>query len=500
MLSRRIVPCLDVKDGRVVKGVRFLALRDAGDPAELGRAYALEGADELVFLDISATPEARRTAVGLAERVAREAFIPFTVGGGLRTVEEMRAVLHAGADRVAVNTAAVRDPGLIGRAAERFGSQAVVVAIDAYRERDGWRVRVRSGTEEAGLDAVEWAARAAELGAGEILLTSIDRDGTRAGYDLELLRAVCRTVPVPVIASGGAGAPEHFARAFDSGAAAALAASLFHFGELRIPDLKRWLLERSHPIRPFAPEGAPTLSPQAEREVQPDGELRPAVVQAPDGRVVMLAYMDRAALERTIRTGRVTFYSRSRRRLWTKGETSGHWLEVRSVRSDCDGDALLVVARPHGPTCHTGTATCFEAGETLLPAARQEPAAAHEGETAVAHAGETPAAPTELRDLAEALAGLWAVIARRDRERPEDSYTTRLLEAGVPRIAQKLGEEAVEAALAAVGRPERLPAESADLLYHLLVLWKAAGTRPQRIARELRRRRAAGEEGEREPE
>jgi cyclase len=212
-----------VTRGRVVKGVRFEGLRDAGDPVELGRLYAREGADELLFLDISATREARRTAVALAEAVASELFIPFTVGGGLRSVSEMREVLHAGADKVAVNTEAVRRPELITEAAESFGTQAVVVAIDAFRSGSGWRVRVRAGTEETPLDAVAWALRAAELGAGEILLTSIDRDGTRDGYDLELVAAVCDAVRVPVIASGGAGRPEHFAGAFEAGAGAALA-------------------------------------------------------------------------------------------------------------------------------------------------------------------------------------------------------------------------------------------------------------------------------------
>ncbi|HKK27527.1 MAG TPA: imidazole glycerol phosphate synthase subunit HisF [Gemmatimonadota bacterium] len=274
MLTRRIIPCLDVDDGRVVKGVRFRGLRDAGDPAELAALYAGEGADELVFLDISATPERRATAVPLAERVARELSIPFTVGGGLRTLEDVRAVLHAGADRVALNTAAVREPGLVRRAAELFGSQAVVVAVDARRtggddagprrrdatgagapRRDApgpgpWTVRVRSGTREAGLDAVEWCRRAAGLGAGEILLTSMDRDGTKEGYDVELIAAVAGAVTVPVVASGGAGRPEDFLEAFEAGADAALAASLFHFGELRIPELKAWLAERGVPVRP----------------------------------------------------------------------------------------------------------------------------------------------------------------------------------------------------------------------------------------------------------
>ena len=276
-VAPRVVPCLDVRNGRVVKGVRFEGLRDAGDPAGLGAAYARQGADELVFLDISATPEERATAVELAERVARRLFVPFTVGGGLSRVEGMRSVLHAGADRVSINTAAVREPSLIARGARRFGSQAVVVAIDAHR-RDpgdpgaGWGVKVSGGRVETDLDAVTWAARAAELGAGEILLTSIDRDGTGDGYDLELVRAVCDAVDVPVIASGGAGAARHFVQAFRAGASAALAASLFHFGELPVPELKDRLRRAGLPVRP-PEEGWPWDEP-AGSDPSDDTELR----------------------------------------------------------------------------------------------------------------------------------------------------------------------------------------------------------------------------------
>ena len=276
-MAPRVVPCLDVRDGRVVKGVRFEGLRDAGDPAELGALYARQGADELVFLDISATPEDRGTAVRLAEEVARRLFVPFTVGGGLRSVEAMREVLHAGADKVSVNTAAVRRPPLITEAARRFGSQAVVVAVDAYR-RDpedpgaGWGVRVSGGREETDRDAVAWSARAAGLGAGEILLTSIDRDGTKDGYDLELVRAVCDAVDVPVVASGGAGTAEHFVQAFRAGAGAALAASLFHFDELPLPELKERLRRAGLPVRPpddpWPWEEAPGAGPRTDTETR----------------------------------------------------------------------------------------------------------------------------------------------------------------------------------------------------------------------------------------
>ena len=233
MLRRRVIPCLDVAGGRVVKGTRFVDLVDSGDPPELAERYANEGADELVFLDIAAAPEGRRTLLEIVERTARRAFIPLTVGGGVRSVADMRAVLRAGADKVSLNTAAVADPGLITRCARRFGSQAVVVAIDARRRSavggDGWEVVVRGGRDATGRDAVGWALEAVARGAGELLVTSIDRDGTRSGYDTELLRAISARVPVPVIASGGAAGPADFVAAVrDGGADAVLAASIFH--------------------------------------------------------------------------------------------------------------------------------------------------------------------------------------------------------------------------------------------------------------------------------
>ncbi|MEK7328437.1 MAG: imidazole glycerol phosphate synthase subunit HisF [Chloroflexota bacterium] len=255
MLAKRIIPCLDVKDGRVVKGVNFVGLRDAGDPVEQARAYDAEGADELVFLDISATPEGRATVAPMVRRVADEVFLPLTVGGGIRAVDDMRAILLAGADKVSINSAAVKTPELITAGAEKFGSQCVVVAIDAKREENlnfqnptrsvqnpTWEVYVSGGRVPTGLDAVEWARRVVELGAGEILLTSIDADGTKNGYDLALTRAVAEAVSVPVIASGGAGRLEHFADALTTGGAeAALAASLFHDKVLSVGEVKSYL-------------------------------------------------------------------------------------------------------------------------------------------------------------------------------------------------------------------------------------------------------------------
>lgn len=250
MLTRRIIPCLDVDGGVVVKGVRFQGLREAGDPVELGRAYAEAGADELVFLDVSATTEERRTMVEVAERVASELFIPFTVGGGLRDTAAMREILRAGADKIAVNTAAVARPELLSEAADSFGSQAVVVAIDAARTSHNWRVFVRAGREPTELEVVDWAKEAEERGAGEILLTSMDRDGTRAGFDLELLRRVSEAVSVPVIASGGAGKLADLRDALLLGGAdAVLAASIFHYGEYSIAAVKEYLAAAGIPVR-----------------------------------------------------------------------------------------------------------------------------------------------------------------------------------------------------------------------------------------------------------
>jgi imidazole glycerol-phosphate synthase subunit HisF len=251
MLCRRVIPCLDVANGRVVKGTRFVDLVDEGDPPELAARYAADGADELVFLDISAAPEERGTLLNIVERTARRAFIPLTVGGGVRSVGEMRDVLRAGADKVSLNTAAVGDPDLISRCAARFGRQAVVVAIDARQSREGgWEVLVRGGRETTDLDAVRWATRAVELGAGELLVTSIDRDGTQAGFDTELLRAITGSVEVPVIASGGAAGPADFVAAVvDGGADAVLAASIFHRGIHTIDAVKGAMAAAGLPVR-----------------------------------------------------------------------------------------------------------------------------------------------------------------------------------------------------------------------------------------------------------
>ena len=252
MFTKRIIPCLDVNEGRVVKGINFVNLRDAGDPVEVAAAYDKAGADEVVFLDITASSDDRATVVDMVRKVAEKVFIPFTVGGGIRTVDDFKMILREGADKISINSSAINTPELISRAADKFGSQCVVVAIDARRREDGsgWNVYKNGGRVDTGLDAIEWAHKADQLGAGEILLTSMDCDGTKAGYDLELTRQIADTVSVPVIASGGAGTKEHFYDALTQGGAdAALAASLFHYKELEILDLKNYLADRGVPVR-----------------------------------------------------------------------------------------------------------------------------------------------------------------------------------------------------------------------------------------------------------
>ena len=252
MFTKRIIPCLDVNNGRVVKGVNFVNLRDAGDPVEVAAEYDRAGADEVVFLDITASSDARKTVVDMVRRVAEKVFIPFTVGGGIRTVEDFKEILREGADKISVNSAAINHPHLISEAADKFGSQCVVVAIDAKRRADGsgWNIYKNGGRIDTGLDAVEWAIRVQELGCGEILLTSMDCDGVKNGYDIELTRAIASEVSIPVIASGGAGAKEHFYDALTEGMAdAALAASLFHYKELEIRDLKQYLADRGLSMR-----------------------------------------------------------------------------------------------------------------------------------------------------------------------------------------------------------------------------------------------------------
>jgi cyclase len=365
MLAKRIIPCLDVKDGRVVKGVNFLDLRDAGDPVEIAKGYNLSGADELVFLDITATLEARNTVIDMVRRVAEQVFIPFTVGGGIRTVDDIRAILQAGADKISLNSAAIANPDLISEASERFGSQCIVVAIDVKSRPkgennpafpSGYEVFAAGGTKPTGLDALAWAIKVESLGAGEILLTSMDKDGTKSGFDNQITRSISDAVPIPVIASGGAGCLQDFYDGVVTGGAdAVLAASLFHFGEISIMDLKKYLDEKGVAVRKISP----SLVRWQLMKKDALGLVPAIVVEDSTKDVLMLAYMDFEAFENTMDTGIMHYHSRSRGELWKKGATSGHFQHVCSSRIDCDRDTLLFFVYQDGAACHTGEHSCF---------------------------------------------------------------------------------------------------------------------------------------------
>jgi imidazoleglycerol phosphate synthase cyclase subunit len=378
MLAKRIIPCLDVRGGRVVKGVNFINIRDAGDPVEIAKAYNESGADELVFLDISATLEDRGTMIDVVRQVARQVFIPFTVGGGIRTLDDIRALLQAGADKVSLNSAAVQNPALITQAAERFGSQCIVVAIDVRKNPLGrYEVMIAGGTRYTGLDAIDWATRVEKLGAGEILLTSMDKDGTKTGFDLPITRTIADRVSIPVIASGGAGKLSDFYDGLTSGGAdAVLAASLFHFGEISIPTLKTYLGLRGLAIRPphedqlpadeilaRAAAGSLAYTPKgtywAKLKQDEQGRVPVIVRERSSGTILMLAYQNQEAFEKTLSSGLMHYYSRSRGKLWLKGETSGHFQQLRSLQVDCDADTLIADVYQIGPACHTGSHSCF---------------------------------------------------------------------------------------------------------------------------------------------
>lgn len=476
-LAVRVVPCLDVAAGRVVKGLKFENLRDAGDPVEAARRYEAEGADELCFLDVAASHEGRGTLVDLVRRVADVLSIPFTVGGGVRSVEDAGALLAAGADRVTVNTAAVLDPALVTRLAERFGAQCVVVAVDAKKAGDRYVVSTHGGRNltETGLAA--WVAEVTARGAGEILLTSMDADGTKAGFDLAMLKAARAATPLPIVASGGAGELAHFAPAvLEGGADAVLAASIFHDRIFSVGQVKRALAKAGVPVRPAIPAGLEEIAFD-------ERGLVPVVVRnAATGDVLTLAWANEEALALTVETRQTHLFSRSRQALWKKGETSGNVQRVVRVSVDCDRDAVLYDVEPSGPACHTGAASCF-APIPALPG-EEAPAAPPARLRAEIEAGAMP--PSDPFGLGP----LFEVVAAR-KARPEPgSYTNRLLERGVEKCAQKVGEEGVETALAAVTRDDAgLAAEIADLMYHVVVLMAARGLAPAAVADELAARR-----------
>lgn len=442
MVMVRVIPCLDVKDGRVVKGINFEGLRDIGDAVEAARRYDEADADELVFLDISATAEGRKTMLDVVARVAEQVFIPLTVGGGVSAVEHVEALLHAGADKVAINSAAVKDPDLITRASERFGAQCVVVAVDAKRvpvEGGGTRfeVFVAGGKVPTGKEALAWIEEAVARGAGEILLTSIDADGTKQGFDLELLRLARERVNVPIVASGGAGALSHFKDAVTAGADAVLAASLFHDRILTIDDVKGHLAGEGVDVR-FRPRMEVT---GGEPVFDRDGLLPTILVDAATGEVLTFAFSSVESWRRMRATGETWLWSRSRKELWRKGATSGHTQRVRSIALDCDRDAAVVRVEAHGPACHTGARSCF------------------------CQAGPSRAGSS--------LVTLDDVLAQRQRERPAGSYTTQLLADDNKRM-KKLGEELVEFVRALhVGSTDDVIEEASDLLFHMAVALRA---------------------------
>jgi len=495
MLARRIVPCLDVKDGVVVKGVNFQDLREAGDPVALAREYYRQGADELVYLDITATLEGRESFLNVVERTANSVFIPLTVGGGVRTAADVNRLLQSGADKVAMNSAAVLRPDLIKECAARFGSQCVVVAIDAAWDdaRGDWYVHTHAGSKASGLPVLDWAVECEALGAGEILLTSIDRDGTNQGYDLDLLEKVCGRVSIPVIASGGASGPGHMVSACRAGAAAVLAASIFHYGTWDIPGVKAVMAAEGVPVRTSPSVARPPVGWESTLEglfaSLPDEALIPVVAQsAATGEILMLAYANREAVGKTLSTGYAHFFSRSRQQLWKKGEASRNLMEVEEIRVDCDADALVYLVRPQGPACHTGERSCFFRRLTSsgLAGARSRPSFAF---------------TTDLLEL----------IAARRQGGPEKSYTTQLLKGPVALPAAKVLEEAAEVVQAALDLEKpgaeigsragagidaasgdaalHVVHEAADLIYHLMVLLASVGLSFQDALAELERRR-----------
>lgn len=343
-MKKKIIPCLDMKDGKVVKGIQFENIQTIGDPIELALEYEKQGADELVFLDISATLEKRKTTLDAIAKLSKEIHIPFTVGGGVHSLEDMEPIFEVGASKISMSTAAYQCPDLIRKASEKYGSEKIVIAIDVKKVADRWHVMIEGGHTDTGVCAIEWAKQCEQLGAGELLVTSKDDDGKQNGYDIELYQALHKAVSLPIIASGGCGCLEDFYEVFEQGQVqAALAASLFHYGMVTVQQVKSYLVNR---------------------EIWPDFKkqngLVPAIVQEYQSKeVLMLAYMNEESFKQTITTKKATYYSRSRKSLWIKGETSGHYQYVKSMYIDCDADTILLQVDQVGAACHTGHRSCF---------------------------------------------------------------------------------------------------------------------------------------------
>jgi imidazoleglycerol phosphate synthase cyclase subunit/phosphoribosyl-ATP pyrophosphohydrolase len=450
---------MDIMDGRIVKGVHFEGMRDAGDPVEAARRYCEQGADELWMLDIRASVEKRPTRLDMIRQVAKVCSVPLGVGGGIRTLDDVEAVVKAGATKVGIGSAALANPEIIRRASYKLGRECTVALVDAKAKGDGTYIVLGAGQTETDIELVAWAKQLCDLGAGSILLTTM-QDGAQTGYDIEATRAVSGAVPVPVIASGGAGKLEDFLEAVTEGhASGVLAASVFHFGTLTIGQVKEYLADNG--VAVHTGDFDFSMLRFDERG------LIPAIAQdVATGRVLMQAYMNAESLRATLTSGYATYYSRSRQALWRKGETSGNTQRIREILYDCDGDCLLLKVVPAGPACHTGEETCFYRSLERMDGGRS-----------------TAVGSGILQDV-------YNVVLDRMANPKEGSYTNKLLTGGVDRIGKKVVEEAFETVLAAKNKDfAETRFETADLLYHLMVLLVEQGVALEDVYAELQNRR-----------
>lgn len=463
MRGKRILPCLDIRNGRVVKGKQFSDIKDVEDPLTLSKAYDQAGADELIMYDISATAEGTSIFTKIIEDVVSAISIPLTVGGGIRTMDDIARVFQAGAKKVSINSAAITHPDLINEAAATFGSDAIVIAIDAKQiSPNKWNAYTHGGKQDTGIDAVEWAVEVVQRGAGELVLNSMDQDGMKTGFNIPLQLAMREAVSIPLIASGGAGSIQDFLEVFEIGQAdGALAASVFHYGELSIQSVKQALEQaRQAHVNTFTKF-------EIEDITFDEAGLIPAVIQDEEsGDVLMLAYMNKESLEKSIETKETWFYSRSRKELWNKGATSGNKQTITQITFDCDSDALVVTVIPKGPACHTGEDSCFY--KTVF--------------------AETPTNRTVISQLTKN-------IADRKVNPVEGTYTTYLFNEGIDKILKKVGEETSEVIIGAKNNDKQeVIWEISDLVYHTLVLMEELGVNVSDIQQELIERHITKEE------
>lgn len=434
-MIKKVIPCIDIKDGKAVKGVNFEDVKEVGSILELAVKYAQAGADELFLLDISGAIDHESSQRSWVKEVIKAVDIPLTIGGGITTVEDAAYLLGLGISKVSIGSAALNNPDFLKQLTTQFGSEAIVSSIDAKKVDGQWMVFGGGGQQKTGKELMAWAKEVERLGVGSILFTSIDHDGSQAGYAVEALAKLKEAVSIPIIASGGAGKLSHFVEACNLGKAdAVLAASLFHFDIIEVAQLKFALRAAGVEV---------DLASSFKNLTWDSNGMIPAIIQDVDtDLVLMLGYMTEESLSKTLETGKVTFYSRSRQKLWTKGEESGNFLNLMEMRVDCDRDALLVKAKPQGPTCHLGSATCWR----------------------------------ENKVDKNFLFSLESLLKERVKSSPEESYTASLFAAGKEKMAQKVGEEAVELVIEALGNNNTLFLnEAADLMYHYLVLLLGRG-------------------------